>query len=121
MDSRYLSLRTFRKSGQGVATPMWFAEDAEGRIYMQTWAGSAKVRRIVLNDRVELAPSDARGRVLGPSRAGSCQLHQSTSDQGRKADRLLAQRYGWQRRLAHLLLWIMRRSQRVYMEVELSR
>ena len=55
-----------------MATPMWFAQDTEGRLYMQTWAGSAKVKRILSNESVEVALSDAQGIPAGlPSRVAA--------------------------------------------------
>ena len=60
----YMSLKTFRKSGKDVPTPVWFAQ-AGGAIYVLTQANSGKIKRIRANDRVEIAPCDARGQLLG--------------------------------------------------------
>lgn len=60
----YLSLETFRKSGQGVPTPVWFAEH-QGVLYVTTQVNSGKVKRIRNNERVRVAPCDARGGLLG--------------------------------------------------------
>ena len=62
---RYASLTTFRKTGKPVATPVWFAGDAE-RIYVWTNASSGKVKRLRNNRSVTLAPCTYNGRVLGP-------------------------------------------------------
>ena len=66
---RYLNLETFRKSGEGVRTPVWFAaapEDADGpRLYVYSTADSGKVKRIRRANGVRIAPCDARGRVSG--------------------------------------------------------
>ena len=42
---KYLSLTSFRRDGTGVATPVWFVE-VDGRLLVETDAGSYKVRRI---------------------------------------------------------------------------
>lgn len=118
MQSHYLNLKTFRKNGRPVATPMWFVETGDGSLLMQTWAGSAKVKRIRNQETVEVAPSDARGRESGPPRKGSCRVHSAESASGRQADQLLSQRYGWQRRLVNFLLWLMKRRDKVYLEVQ---
>ncbi len=62
----YADLVTFRKSGVGVHTPVWFAED-DGRLYVMTRSDSGKMKRIRNNPRVELAPCTMRGRPLGPT------------------------------------------------------
>jgi PPOX class probable F420-dependent enzyme len=62
---RYLSLATFRKNGQEVRTPLWFAEQ-DGRLYVMTRDDSWKYKRIHNNPHVRVAPSNARGRVTGP-------------------------------------------------------
>jgi PPOX class probable F420-dependent enzyme len=68
---KYLSLTSFRRDGTGVATPVWFVE-ADGRLLVETDAGSYKVRRIRRNPRVTIAPCTATGRLRGtpvPARA----------------------------------------------------
>jgi uncharacterized protein len=69
---KYLNLETFKKSGDGVKTPVWFAADprtdlarSEARLYAYTVGNSGKVKRIRNNGNVRIAPCDARGKVLG--------------------------------------------------------
>ena len=62
---KYLNLETFRKSGLGVRTPVWFAQDGE-TIYVLTMAGSGKVKRIRNNGRVNIAPCKVNGTPTGP-------------------------------------------------------
>ncbi len=68
---RYLSLETFRKNGQGVRTPVWFAGDSPApgatppALVVYTIENTGKVKRIRNNPRVRIAPCDARGRVRG--------------------------------------------------------
>ena len=62
---KYISLATFRKSGQPVRTPVWFAE-VDGKLYFFTNPMSGKAKRIRNNPNVRLAPSTFRGRILGP-------------------------------------------------------
>jgi PPOX class probable F420-dependent enzyme len=61
---KYLSLTSFRRDGTGVATPVWFVE-ADGRLLVETDAGSYKVRRIRRNPQVTIAPCTATGRLRG--------------------------------------------------------
>src|SRR5260370_7325924 len=66
---KYLSLETFRKNGQGVRTPVWFASDPAGGVpqtlYVYSTADSGKSKRIRNNPRVRGAPCDARGNLRG--------------------------------------------------------
>ncbi len=66
---KYLNLETFRRSGQGVRTPVWFAaataEPELPKLYVYTTADSEKAKRIRRTGAVRIAPCDARGRVTG--------------------------------------------------------
>jgi PPOX class probable F420-dependent enzyme len=59
------NLATFRKSGEAVTTPVWYAV-LDGKLYVRTGAGSGKVKRIRNNPRVRLAPATVRGKRIGP-------------------------------------------------------
>jgi PPOX class probable F420-dependent enzyme len=68
---QYLSIETFRKSGQGVKTPVWFTQDGDA-LYVWTQADSGKAKRIRNNGNVRIAPSTGAGEPLGewlPARA----------------------------------------------------
>src|SRR6266571_3549208 len=69
---KYLNLETFKKSGDGVKTPVWFAAepsaklDSSGaKLYVYTIGVSGKVKRIRNNSRVRIAPCDMRGGLKG--------------------------------------------------------
>ena len=71
-DHKYLSLETFKKSGDGVRTPVWFAADpaadlagTNARLYIYTIGDTGKVKRIRNNPRVKIAPSTIKGEPLG--------------------------------------------------------
>lgn len=61
---QYINLETFRKSGEGVKTPVWFAME-DGILYTRTMANSWKVKRLNRDSRIKVTPSDARGTPLG--------------------------------------------------------
>ena len=65
----YVSLTTFRESGEAVSTPVWFAI-AGDRIYVGTDPKSGKMKRIRDNPRVVLRTSDPWGRTRGESVEG---------------------------------------------------
>jgi uncharacterized protein len=69
---KYLNLETFKKNGEGVRTPIWFAADPSAnlashsaKIFVYTVDNTGKVKRIRNNARIRIAPCDARGKVLG--------------------------------------------------------
>ena len=69
---KYLNLETFKKSGEGVKTPVWFAAEPSARLdsndaklYVYTVGVSGKVKRIRNNSKVEIAPCNASGKVTG--------------------------------------------------------
>ena len=64
--STYVSLTTFRRTGQPVPTPVWAAPDGDDLV-VWTRADSGKVKRLRHTSRVTVAPCDIRGRVRGPA------------------------------------------------------
>ena len=62
---KYISLTTFRKNGEGVATPVWFGEEAD-KLFVMTRSDMGKTKRIRNNSQVKLAPCTIRGKVTGP-------------------------------------------------------
>ncbi len=62
-------LTTFRRSGQGVGSPVGMAV-ANGKLYFMTPATSWKAKRIANNPQVSLALCTFEGKVLSPEVAG---------------------------------------------------
>jgi PPOX class probable F420-dependent enzyme len=69
---KYLNLETFKKSGEGIKTPVWFAADpsvqldsGDAKLYVYTVGVSGKVKRIRNNPRVRISPCTAGGKLLG--------------------------------------------------------
>lgn len=112
---QYISLTTFRKSGEGVATPVWFAVDGD-RLYIVTQDGLGKVKRIRNNPRVTMAPCDPRGRVApgAPTLEGIASVQSAA--EGARANQALKAKYGWLYR-AFALLWRLRGVTHVFLEV----
>ena len=61
-EERFVSLTTFRKTGEAVSTPVWIARDGDALV-VTTPAGSGKVKRLRNSPRVALRPCDRMGRV----------------------------------------------------------
>jgi len=63
-DQQYINLETFRKSGAGVKTPVWFAQDGNTlRVWTQADAG--KTKRIRRESKVRIVSSTASGEPTG--------------------------------------------------------
>jgi len=62
---KYISLTTFRKSGEGVPTPVWFGEE-NNKLYVMTRSTMGKTKRIRNNPKEKVAPCTIRGKVTGP-------------------------------------------------------
>jgi uncharacterized protein len=87
----YLSLETFKKSGQGVATPVWFARSGEV-LYVKTEAQSGKAKRIRNGGHVRIAPCDSRGKLKGAWTEATAVLVDAT--EAAQAEPLLNRKYG---------------------------
>ncbi len=70
---KYISLGTFRKNGEGVATPVWFGEEWN-KIYVMTIVKSGKFKRLCNNPSVKVAPCTIRGQVTGPEFAAKARI-----------------------------------------------
>lgn len=92
--AKYLSLETFRKTGVGVRTPVWFAEDPARQpttFYVYSAPDSGKAKRIRNNPKVRIAPRNMRGDLRGAwvdARARIC-----SGDEAAKGQSLLAEKY----------------------------
>lgn len=96
----YINLQTFRKNGQGVPTPVWFAEE-NGVLYVRTLARSGKVKRVRNNPRVLVAACDARGNLKGTW----LEAHAVLADEAEAAhaNELLNRKYGLMKRAFDLM------------------
>jgi PPOX class probable F420-dependent enzyme len=61
----FVSLTTYRRSGDAVSVPVWIApaNDATGGLLVTTTERSGKVKRLRRDRRVQLRPCDRRGAV----------------------------------------------------------
>ncbi len=68
--AKYLLVETFRKNGEAVKTPVFFALH-NGLLYISTPSSTGKAKRLRRNDKVRVAPTDFRGRkIMGEWRNG---------------------------------------------------
>jgi PPOX class probable F420-dependent enzyme len=70
---KYISLATFRKNGEKVATPVWFGEDGN-KLYVMTRSDMGKTKRIRNNPQVRVAPCAMRGKITGAEYAALARI-----------------------------------------------
>ena len=93
-DEQYLSLTTFRKSGERVSTPMWVVRDGDALI-MFTPQASGKVKRLRNSPRVELRPCNRMGRVKeGVEPVGGVADVLTDKDSLERATGMIRRKYG---------------------------
>lgn len=117
--ARYVNLATFRRSGEAVATPVWWAfDDGVGYVFSAGQAG--KVKRLRNGSRARLAVCDVRGKVLGDWHEAEAVIVDDPAEIAR-ALTLLRRKYGWQMWLADAGARITGRfGQRAYLRVTLT-
>jgi len=115
---KYALLITYRKTGEGVPSPIWFGRDDQDRVYFDTEEASGKVKRIRNNPQVRLAPCDSRGKPLGPPAVGTARILNPAETT--HAERTIAANYGLARRLYEGTLRMLPVSG-VYIEVQPQR
>ncbi|MFL5657763.1 MAG: PPOX class F420-dependent oxidoreductase [Ktedonobacteraceae bacterium] len=111
---RYVKLTTFRKNGTAVPTPVWFGTD-HGKLYIMTNYNAGKIKRIRSNERVLLAPSNGRGKVLGEQI--EAHAHELPASEYKQAIALLVRKYGLIYRLFTFVQNLQKVS-RTYIEIE---
>ncbi len=60
----YFKLATFRKNGNAVETPVWFAPHGD-TFYVFSAGDAGKVKRIRVSGRARVAACDVRGKLTG--------------------------------------------------------
>ncbi|OBH09817.1 PPOX class F420-dependent oxidoreductase [Mycobacterium sp. E3247] len=99
--ARYALLRSFRRDGTPVDTPIWFGRDGDALVF-RTKVGP-KTRRLTAHPGVELTACDHRGRIRpgAPVVAGRATLLSGAAAE--RANSVLRARYGWQWNIVPLI------------------
>ncbi len=114
---QYINIETFRKSGEGVRTPVWFVREG-GAVYIYTIADSGKVKRIRREPRVNIAPCKMDGTPIGewfPALAREL----PDEDTGSRVDKLMNKKYGLMKKLFGLSGG-MRKQKHTVLEIRLG-
>jgi uncharacterized protein len=93
-DEKFVSLTTFKRNGDVVASPMWIARDGE-QLVAWTPADAWKVKRIRRDPRVTLAPCGRTGKVRAeqPTLPGTAEVITESNEVAR-VEALIKQKYG---------------------------
>jgi PPOX class probable F420-dependent enzyme len=115
---KYLNLETFKKSGDGVKTPVWFAADpstsldsSEARLYVYTIGDSGKAKRIRNNPRIRIAPCDVRGHLQGDWVEARVEI--VTGEGAEHGTQLLNKKYFPWKQILAFFAWFSRRGRTV--------
>jgi len=91
-----VSLATQKKDGSQVLTPLWLA-GYDGKLYMRTIEGSAKVLRISNFPEVSLAPCTWEGDITGQRHHAVARLMPADDPLINAAENALQSKYGAER------------------------
>lgn len=113
---QYINVETYRKTGQGVRTPVWFVIH-EGELCFTTEASSGKVKRLRHTKIVKVAPCTASGELRGDWHAARARfMNTQETDLVKK---VYAKKYGFMKLLFDLM-GIFRKSDRLFIALALD-
>jgi PPOX class probable F420-dependent enzyme len=96
-DQQFVSLTTFRTSGEPVSTPVWVGRDGNSLV-VTTSEKTGKVKRLRNNQRVEVQPCDRRGRVKEGTHsfAGVARVLSDHDEEQKRLTDVIARKYTFQ-------------------------
>ncbi|MFC8181450.1 PPOX class F420-dependent oxidoreductase [Rhodococcus sp. NPDC057297] len=110
-DQPFVSLTTFRRSGEPVSTPVWIGRDGDELIVL-TPTDSGKVKRIRNSGRVELRPCNRRGKVPDDAVAHAGTARIVADEPARRATELIRRKYGVEFRIVMLIERVVARGRK---------
>ena len=107
---RFVSLTTFRRSGEPVPTPVWVLSDGPALI-VSTPSDAAKLKRLRHDERVTVVACDRRGKVApgAPVIEGVGEIITDPDASDAVNKRLLA-KYGLEFRAFMAIEWVLKRG-----------
>ena len=111
--AKYLNLETFRKSGVGVRTPVWFAQDGDAPTiyYVYSESDAGKVKRIRNNPNVRIAACNVRGNLRGDW--ANAQARICGREEAARGQQLLRRKYGLAKIMADFFARLLRHNNTV--------
>jgi PPOX class probable F420-dependent enzyme len=96
-EEEFVSLTTYRRSGDAVSVPVWIAPatDERGGLLVTTTERSGKVKRLRRDRRVQLRPCDRRGAAVAnaPTVAAQADIIDA-ADEVRRMREAIRAKYG---------------------------
>ena len=118
-NEKYLSLRTYRKTGVPVDTPVWFASLGDRTLYVFSAGNAGKVKRLRNTARTQITRCDYKGGSLGDWVDCKAFLVDDAAEVKRAHEQLLT-KYGWSMRITDMLSKLSGRLQRrAYIRIEM--
>ena len=107
---KFVSLTTYKRSGEAVATPMWVAEQ-DGRLAFWTPSDSWKGKRARRDPRVSIAPCSRTGSVPAgaPRASGHAEVLDDDADV-RRVRAVIKRKYGLVFHVVTVVERVMRRG-----------
>ena len=106
--AKYVSLITFRKSGEPVRSPVWFVQFGENLnsygVITETNVG--KVKRIRANSRIEVQACDVKGKVEANAERFSGTARLVVGDEAVAVRKAIAKRYSLTYKLFIVYLFV---------------
>jgi uncharacterized protein len=119
-DAEYVNLRSFKRDGTPVDTPVWCAP-LDGKLVIFTLRESYKVKRVRRNPKVQVAACDVRGGLRGPWLDATCRAIESDPAYEARAYAALTRKYGWKMRVGNVFSTLSGRiKRRLVMEIVLT-
>jgi PPOX class probable F420-dependent enzyme len=97
----YLSLATLKKSGDYVATPVWFAPHG-GSYYIFSAPDTGKIKRLRNFEQCRVATCNAAGKLTGEWMDASARILERSEDKD-TALAALREKYGWKMKITDWL------------------
>ena len=116
-NAKYMNLETYRRSGEGIRTPVWFVESGN-LLFLLTRSDSGKVKRLRHNSEVKVAPCKMNGEVTGewsPAEAAVVESEESI----KTVKSMFEQKYGAALRITNAFSKLQKKK-RVFIKVALK-
>lgn len=116
-NAKYMNLETYRRSGEGIRTPVWFVESGN-LLFLLTRSDSGKVKRLRHNPEVKVAPCKMNGEVTGewsPAEAAFLESEESI----KTVKTMFEQKYGAAVRISNAFSKLQKKK-RIFIKVALK-
>ena len=111
-EQKFVSLTTFKRNGDAVASPMWIAAEGE-QLWAWTPADAWKVKRMQRDSRVTLSPCGRTGKVQGGAPVVNATAEVITdAHEVTRVESLIKGKYGLESRLVTLIETIAARGRK---------